>query len=254
MILFLDLETTGVDIETAHIVEYAAMEYGHTDNPLELSCSADDWSVGLVNPGVPIPPETSAVHHLVDADVQHSPTEDQAAGMLAEVQDGRVPAAICGHNVGAFDLPIARKRLGGWPPDAPVLDTYRLAMHVWPDLPSYKLEVLAYRFALHPRDVPDDLTRGGKAGQHSAAYDCVVAANLLRLIIDDVQSNMREEYHDLAGMVRLSAEHITVKKMRFGKHAGQFVRDLPRSYVDWLMKQPWMPTEQPDLYDTLKGL
>ncbi|MFH1184492.1 MAG: 3'-5' exonuclease [Chloroflexota bacterium] len=267
MILFLDLETTGLDLSEAHIVEFAALGYGFEPEPLRL-LEMTGFSAGLVNPGIPIPPEASAVHHLVDADVAHAPTEDALAGMLAEEYAGRTIEAICGHNVGAYDLPIARKRLR-WPPDAPVLDTYRLARHAWPDLPSYKLGVLAYRFGLHPRDVPADLDRSGKAGQHSAGYDCLVCAALLRRIMLEVEWeteaplwHWRARAADAIGrgatpllaLAALSSAPITVKTIRFGKHSGTAVKDLPRDYVAWLLKQPWMQTEQPDLYATLRRM
>ncbi|MFH1185098.1 MAG: 3'-5' exonuclease [Chloroflexota bacterium] len=252
-ILFLDLETTGLDLETTHIVEYAALEYGYEPAPLRL-LEMTGFSAGLVNPSIPIPPEASAVHHLVDADVAHAPTEDTLAGMLAEEYAGRSIDAICGHNVGGYDLPIARKRLG-WPPEAPVIDTLRLARHVWPDLPSYKLGVLAYRFGLHPRDVPADLDRGGKAGQHSAGYDCLVCAALLRRMLQEITVGAcshaengcgasignSEGYGDtpLLALAALSAGPITVKTIRFGKHSGQLVADLPRDYVAWLLRRTW---------------
>lgn len=57
-LLGFDLETTGVDTETARIVTAAI---GKADQPGAWRSTTE-----LVNPGVPIPPEASAVHGITD--------------------------------------------------------------------------------------------------------------------------------------------------------------------------------------------
>lgn len=244
MILFFDLETTGLDLEEAHIVEFAALGYGWPlgDEPEALHLS-------LVDPAIFIPPEASAVHHIVNADVQAAPIEDRLGIMLRE--NIPAPAALCGHNISLYDLPIARKRLS-WPPDVPVLDTDRLARHTWTDLPSYKLEVLAYRFGLHPSEEMAAMVARPKTcsglGAHSAGYDCLMCVGLLKRVVAE------SGVDTLAGLASLSAAPITVKTMRFGKHSGTAVADLPRDYVAWLLRQPWLAVEQPDLAWTLRRM
>lgn len=244
-ILFFDLETTGLDLAEAHIVEFAVLRYGWP-----LGDELPGLNLRLVNPGVPIPPEASAVHHIVNADVQDAPIEDRLGIVLRETLPSM--GALCGHNISLYDLPIARARLG-WPaPGVPVLDTDRLARHVWPDLPSYKLEVLAYRFGLHPDEDLAALVARPRTcrsiGAHSAGYDCLMCVNLLRRIVSE------SGVDTLSGLAELSASLILVKKMRFGKHSGSLVADLPRDYVAWLKKQSWLQAEQPDLAYTLNQL
>lgn len=60
--VFFDLETTGLDPKTARIVELAFLLY--TAEGLQKEYRT------YVNPGIPIPPETTAVHHITDALVQ----------------------------------------------------------------------------------------------------------------------------------------------------------------------------------------
>lgn len=242
-ILFLDLETTGLDLDTTHIVEFAALEFAWP-----LGDEISDVVLRLVNPGIPIPPEASAIHHLVDAHVANAVMEEELGERLAKRP---APGALCGHNISGYDLPLARLRLD-WPPEAPVLDTDRLARHTWPDLPSYKMEALAYRFNLHPTVELASLVARPQTcaglGAHSAGYDCLLCVALLRCILDETGPM---ELQDLAA---LSTSPITVKKMRFGKHFGQLVTDLPSSYVAWLMRQSWLETDHPDLHHTLKQL
>lgn len=57
-VMALDLETTGPDPETARIVTCAAIRCG--------AAGAQPLGHWLVNPGCPIPPEATAVHHITD--------------------------------------------------------------------------------------------------------------------------------------------------------------------------------------------
>lgn len=61
--LVLDTETTGLIPETDRVVELAAHS---VDLATGTVTSVFDQ---LINPGRPIPPEASAIHHLVDRDV-----------------------------------------------------------------------------------------------------------------------------------------------------------------------------------------
>ena len=55
-----DTETTGVDVERDRIVTAALVVQEHADGPLERH----DW---IVDPGLPIPAQATAVHGLTDA-------------------------------------------------------------------------------------------------------------------------------------------------------------------------------------------
>ena len=61
-ILALDTETTGTDPETARVVQYSV---GRSEGP-------DNWFAvtRLIDPGVPIPAEATAVHGITDSRVQ----------------------------------------------------------------------------------------------------------------------------------------------------------------------------------------
>jgi len=254
-ILYLDTETTGVDPAAAHIVELALM-----CRPLVSPDSA------RYRPPVSIPPESSAVHHIVDEDVKdfQSTSEDDHPESLV----GQALASadiLCGHNILAYDLPILRREFpvlfGGC--KLPVLDTLRLARHIWPDIPSHALQVLRYRF-----DLPTTC-----GSPHGASFDAFLCKGLVEHIKDkelEMQADGSDDglfvcsrrddvpsghgaTVDLA-LVDLANKPIMVGTIRFGKHSGMKVKDLPRDYVRWLLGQAWLATEQPDLAWTLKQL
>lgn len=69
-----DLETTGPDPETARIVTATVLQRGRTESSL----------LWLVNPGVDIPAEATAVHGVSTEDAQHG---RNAAEAIAEIAD-----------------------------------------------------------------------------------------------------------------------------------------------------------------------
>ena len=62
----IDIETTGTDPARDAIVEIASVDLQH-DNTIT------NFKQTLVNPGISVPAPTSAVHHLIDADLAGAP-------------------------------------------------------------------------------------------------------------------------------------------------------------------------------------
>lgn len=92
-----DTETTGVNPRTDRIVEIACVKI-HPDGHRE------DW-VRRLNPGMPIPAASSAIHGIRDEDVQGLPTFRDVAAELAGFLDG---CDLGGYNIAGFDLPALR--------------------------------------------------------------------------------------------------------------------------------------------------
>ncbi len=92
---FIDLESTGTSPERDRIVEIAILKL-HPDGREESRCKR-------VNPGVPIPPDATAVHGINDADVAGAPSfANYARGVLAFLEG----CDFAGFGVTRFDLPI----------------------------------------------------------------------------------------------------------------------------------------------------
>ena len=93
--VFLDLEATGVDAQRDRIVQVGL-----------LRLSPDGARSGfdsLVDPGVPIPRESAAVHGITDADVRGKPTFAQLAPRLMHELEG---ADLGGFGIVRFDVPM----------------------------------------------------------------------------------------------------------------------------------------------------
>jgi len=115
---FLDVETTGLSPRTSRVCEVALIAF------------QGNYRVGhftsLVNPGLPIPPETSRIHGITDAMVKDSPAFPALAPRLLALLEGSV---IVAHNA-EFDLSFLRmefERAGLKLPELPVIDTLYIA-------------------------------------------------------------------------------------------------------------------------------
>lgn len=100
-ILVFDTETTGPDPDTCRIVELGAVAV--------RGRSIQERLHTYVNPGCPIPPETTEVHGITDAQVADAPT---FAGLLdrAVARFSAFPLLV-GYNALHFDAPLVNAEL-----------------------------------------------------------------------------------------------------------------------------------------------
>lgn len=104
-----DLETTGVNPETARIVTATLI----LSNPAERKCWVKNW---LVNPGIPIPAEASAVHGVTDAEAQARGMEPAQAvaeivAALDWIRDAYGAVPLCIFNA-PYDLTVLDHEIG----------------------------------------------------------------------------------------------------------------------------------------------
>ena len=93
----LDLETTGTQVHKDRIIEFAVVKV-HPDGRQETRTRR-------VDPGIPIPPEATAVHGIRNEDLVGAPSFGQIAADLAEFLAG---CDLAGFGLLAFDLPLLR--------------------------------------------------------------------------------------------------------------------------------------------------
>jgi len=94
-IIFLDLETTGINVVTDRIVEIALLKIfpdGHEEEKSQR-----------INPGIPIPPQSSAIHGIYDEDVKDAPLFKEVAKIYAKFIEG---CDLAGFNSTRFDIPL----------------------------------------------------------------------------------------------------------------------------------------------------
>ena len=89
-----DIESTGTSPRKDRIIELAAIKVSPAGSE-ERKC----W---LLNPGIPIPPETTAIHGITDEIVKDCPTfADKANEIFEFFRD----CDLSGFNADRFDIP-----------------------------------------------------------------------------------------------------------------------------------------------------
>lgn len=94
-LIFLDLETTGINVATDRIVEIALLKI-NTDG-------SEESREMRINPEMPIPEFASKVHGIYDEDVKDAPTFKEVAKSLAKFMEG---CDLAGFNSNRFDIPL----------------------------------------------------------------------------------------------------------------------------------------------------
>jgi DNA polymerase-3 subunit epsilon len=94
-IAFIDLETTGINISTDRIVEISVLKI--------TPDGKEDWISTRINPEMPIPSKSTAIHGITDEDVSGAPTFREIARNLAVFLEG---TDLAGYNAIKFDIPV----------------------------------------------------------------------------------------------------------------------------------------------------
>ena len=159
-----DTETTGLDTAQDRVIEIGAvrLDGGRLDS--------ENRYQSLVNPGIAIPPASTEVHHITDADVSGAP--DFAAAM-AGFSAWAGPAVVMGYSVG-FDLAILKtehERCGiAWRMPRSI-DVRHLVQLVAPSLPDQSLETVAGWLKIEVRD------------RHRALGDAILTAEVYAALV-----------------------------------------------------------------------
>lgn len=153
------------------------------------------------------------IHGITNEMVQYEPTLAEFMAMHNQPFH-REDAVVGGHNT-SFDI---RMIDGHLPQMYRKICTLRLAREIYPDAPDHKLQTLREMLGLE----------GGTA--HRAMGDVVTSINLLKHMAEATG-------RDLEGLIQLNARPMDGNsKMPWGKaHKNVKLKDLPSSYVAWLL-------------------
>lgn len=201
--IFYDTETTGIRSDKDQIIEIAAYD------PL-----LDRRFEKFVNPGRPIPPEATAIHHITDEMVASAPSFKEIGEEFIQFCEGDV--LLIAHNNDSFDLHFLRaefERHSLTLPPWKFLDSLKWARRYRPDLPRHSLQFLREIYGIPPNDA------------HRAFADVAVLHKVFQLMTDDLTI---DELYALLNKPR------SIQHMPFGKHQGQPLNQIPKNYIQWL--------------------
>lgn len=202
-----DLESTGLPEDEGS----AVCEVGWCDIQFDeraTVATAPGWM--RVNPGVPIPPHIRAIHHISDADVANAPSPEEGFARLMEGP----PDYFAAHGAD-FERHFFK---GG---DVPWIDSYKVAVRLYPDSVNHKNQTLRYLLGL-------DLPFEHSMPPHRAAPDAFVTAHVLAHFLNDGRAS-------LGDMVRWATGPALLPRIPFGKHFGKKWDEVPIDYLKWIV-------------------
>ncbi len=226
-LIVFDLETTGINISKDRIVEISIYKI----NP---NGTRDEPKTRRVNPEMPIPAESSAVHGIYDEDVADCPTFKSIAKSLASYIEG---CDIAGFNSNRFDVPLLAEEFLRVGVDIDLKKRKLVdVQNIFHKLEQRTL-VAAYKFYCG-KDLTD---------AHSAEADTIATLEVLLAQVekyDELENNVdflsefstRSRTVDFAGLIAYNEDDVEV--FNFGKHKGSPVVDVLRkepSYYNWMM-------------------
>lgn len=219
--IFLDTETTALNEGRLVQLAYSDAKLMHT-----FYCK----------PPVPIEVEAMATHHITEEMVEHTLAfrDNPDFTIIKDKIEGSIVVA---HNA-LFDIGVLNRE--GIFPDT-YIDTKRVAIHLFPSAPNYKLQVLRYWF---------------KIKMESAAHSADGDVRVLEAVFEKLLEKMRETNdHDPIGeMLALTKTPVLMTTMPFGKYSGKLFSDIhreDRSYFSWLSKNA-MEGKDEDFQHTIR--
>ena len=225
-IVFIDLETTGINVSSDRIVEISALKI----NP----DGKEQWMTTLVNPEMPIPQKVTAIHGITDSDVADAPPFREIAKNLAGFLEG---CDLAGYNAMKFDIPLIAEEFLRTNVDFNFTKRKYVDVQVIFHKKEQRTLEAAYRFYCNK-----ELKNAHSANADTAATYEVLKAQLDTY--DDLENDIEKlaEYSsfnnnvDFAGRIIIDENGIEI--FNFGKHKGRAVEDVFReepSYYAWMM-------------------
>lgn len=223
-----DIESTGVSPRKDRIIELAAIKLMPDGGEIS-KC----W---LMNPGVPIPPETTAIHGISDEIVKGCPTFADKAEEIFEFFRG---CDLSGFNADRFDIPCLEEEFA------------RVGMAFAPSVRKH-VDVQRIYHKKEPRDLSAAVRfylGRNHDGAHGAEADTRATLEVLKAQMakySDLPATVDEmdEYlvphdpmnADRAGTLRWKDGELTVN---FGKKKGESLKKLllnEPNYLKWILK------------------
>lgn len=201
----LDFETTGEPPDAA-VCEAAWCDVVAGETRAVLAPVAT-----LVDPQRPMTPAARGVHHISDQQVAGAPL---FGAVRERILEGR-PEAIAAHRADFEAFFLGEIGL-------PIIDTWKVALRLWPDAPDHKNQTLRYLLGFD--DAIEGFSRNAMP-PHRAAPDAFVTAHILCRALN---------FATLGEMIEWSKEPPLFKFIPFGKHRGSLWAEVPADYLDWI--------------------
>lgn len=225
-LVFFDLETTGIDIVKDRIIEISYVKI--------FPNGKEESKTMRINPGMPIPPASTAIHGITDDDVKDCPLFKNVAKQLAAQIEG---CDLAGYNSNRFDIPLLAEEFLRAGVDIDL--TRRKFIDV--QTIFYKMEqrtlAAAYKF----------YCQKSLENAHTAAADTMATYEVLKAQLDrypELKNDVTflSEFSSFTNNVDFAGRMVYNEKnqevFNFGKYKGRLVEEVLKqepAYYSWMM-------------------
>lgn len=200
-----DSETTGLN--NPELVEAAWLQLG-------AGLAVTGEFLQRYKPSKPIELGALAASHILDEELADCPPHDS----FKLPEDA---AYLIGHNVD-YDWGVIGR------PDIKRICTAALSRRLWPDADTHTQSAMIY---LHYRSDAPSLLRNA----HAALDDVKNCRLLLVKIFTALKEDLGRPVSSWEELWEISEDARIPTIIRFGKHAGSAIKDIPASYKSWLL-------------------
>jgi DNA polymerase-3 subunit epsilon/exodeoxyribonuclease X len=222
--IILDTETTGTE-ENDRVIQLGYMVLGEKNIEVHNEFFSSD---------IPIKYGAMEVHGITPEMLEGKPTckESKAYKRLLELntQDNYIII----HNA-PFDLDMLQKE--GFKTQMKVIDTLRVAKHLYPDEEAHRLQYFRYKMKIYQ----EEQAEADKLGITIKAHDAIGDVLVLKLLLTKLKEEVNKQFPDenpVEKMVDLTATPILIKSFRFGKHKGKTLQEVATQdagYLRWML-------------------
>jgi len=214
MLIFLDLETTG--LEAQDVICSIAI--------LMQEC----FHYTLLNEGKKIPAEASSIHHITNEMIQDKSSFLESNIYTFLKKNNTKENTLVAHNV-AFDIEKLSSAGLVWKGD--VIDTLRVTKHLIPECEVFSLQFLRYELQLYKKEqaLKDKYGIKDALVAHNALSDACVCKLLFETLL---------EYASEEKMKELSFKNVLLEKFSFGKYKGKYMEEVCMNdpqYARWVL-------------------
>ena len=223
-LVFFDLETTGINIVKDRIVEISFVKV-HPNGK-------EESKTRRINPEMPIPPESTAIHGITDEDVKDCPTFKEIAKSLAAQIEG---CDLAGYNSNRFDIPLLAEEFLRAGVDID-LNKRKFVQTIFHKMEQRTLAA-AYKFYCDK----------SLENAHTAEADTMATYEVLKAQLDrypELQNdiNFLSQYSSYGNNVDFAGRMVYNDKgeevINFGKYKGRLVEEVLKNdpgYYSWIM-------------------
>jgi DNA polymerase-3 subunit epsilon len=239
LLLVLDTETTGLSEKDDQIIELGGCYFYEAKKVGDILRSR-------AKPSIPIPPNSTNVHGITDADVAECPPWSAVSQWLKKHLDAG--PLICGYNFIGFDMKMinaenARHGLSWRIQEEQVLDLLIFARWYHPEV-SNRLSNIGELYGIilpehkaHSADA-DSLATGMLANAMILAGTIPIDPKIAISMQKEISAQMDDDMIKYGKRIYIDRNDRSILRIAQGIHRGKSLKEIEESYADILLEEP----------------